>query len=82
MYINIIYPVLIYVPLVGVVIVSLTITYVVYENSNSKFKRSEKRKRKDRQCIVQLLLIALCFAVGYTPITGTLKSVGFFQKRY
>jgi len=69
-YLHIVYPILIYVPLVGVVIASLTIASIVYKNSNSKFKRSEKRKRKDRQCILQLLLIALCFAVGYTPITA------------
>lgn len=59
------------VPVVLVVIMSAVITWTVHTRSfASQFKVNDKRKRRDRQAIIQLVLIAFLFVLGYTPFSA------------
>ena len=91
-YILIVFPIFICLPLFGVIILSLWITLIVTSHvktskrkfsspdttPTSKVKSSNKKYKKQKQAILQLLLIAFCFIIGYIPIFGCFKLYTLF----
>lgn len=81
-YVYIVFPIFICLPVVGVVALSFLITLIVMsyiKTSEKKFVASgtrtpskinsvKKQHKKQKQAILQLLLIAFCFIIGYIPI--------------
>ena len=86
-YMYIVFPIFICLPVVGVVVLSLLITLIVTSyiktserrfsapdtRTPSKVNSIKKQHKKQKQAILQLLLIACCFIIGYIPIFGYFK---------
>ena len=86
LYAQIVFPIFIYLPVLGVIVLSLWMTFIVVlfiRKSQKKFttspsptsKAAKKQKKTYVQAIRQLLLIATCFIIGYVPIGGTVQLI-------
>ncbi|XP_076818862.1 trace amine-associated receptor 9-like isoform X1 [Clavelina lepadiformis] len=66
------YPIFLYLPLVGVVVVCSAIVFIVRIKSRkvAPSKKCEKRQKREKQAVLQLLLIMASFLIGYIPFTA------------
>lgn len=73
-YMSVAFPLFLYLPGIGVILLSLLIVSLVFMKARSASRGgesySQKRMQKDTQAILQLMLIALLFLVGYVPISA------------
>ena len=67
---NVTFPVFIYVPTFGVVLVCIYIIVIVKIREKTKLTSQEKKKKKEKQAVLQLVLIIVAFLIGYIPFTG------------
>ncbi|XP_076818864.1 D(1)-like dopamine receptor isoform X3 [Clavelina lepadiformis] len=66
------YTIFLYLPLVGVVVVCSAIVFIVRIKSRkvAPSKKCEKRQKREKQVVLQLLLIMASFLIGYIPFTA------------
>ena len=71
---NVTFPLFLYVPTFGVVLVCVYIIAVVRVRAKSSpsSNKQEKQQKKERQAVLQLMLIIVAFLIGYIPFTGRL----------
>lgn len=80
--IHIAYPLFLYAPCVGILLMSIAITSVLLSKRLEKTKKrtvsvvsgawkQDREAKKERQAILQLILIVGSFMIGYIPFTST-----------
>lgn len=77
LYIQFAYPIFLYIPAIGVILISFAITVKLFTHKKPGDKTASPsapprhmRSRKDKQIVIQLMLIVGSFLLGYTPVTG------------
>ena len=66
------YPIFLYAPMVGVIILSILIAFVMKNRPtvNTTEHGAKRRRRKEQQAVRQLFLIVCSFLLGYLPYIG------------
>ena len=69
---NVTFPLFLYVPTFGVVIVCIYIIAVVKMRARNspQSTKQERQRTKEKQAVLQLVLIIVAFLIGYIPFTG------------
>ncbi|XP_078481740.1 neuromedin U receptor homolog nmur-2-like isoform X1 [Ciona intestinalis] len=72
LYQKVAYPLFLYIPTIGVVITCILIAVTLKRRSGraNLNKKEERRLRKERQAVLQLILIIVSFLLGYIPFTA------------
>nr|XP_026690745.1 blue-sensitive opsin-like [Ciona intestinalis] len=64
------YSIFLYAPSVGVVFLSILIGITVKSRPSMSSQEDGKRKQKEKQAVLQLVLIVVSFLIGYVPFTA------------